>query len=76
MDYTIIWNDVLTILAFFGVISSVYQYIVPYKFKEKPRYYFNKYARYIFSKDVTTELIVKSVNMENIKLVNYNRLKE
>ena len=68
MDYAIIWNDFLTILAIIGGISSTYQFIVPYKFKEKPRYYYNKYARYIFSKDVTTELIVKSVNIENIEV--------
>ena len=68
MDYAIIGNDVLKIVAFIGGISSIYQFIVPYKFKEKPRYYYNKYARYIFSKDVTTELIVKSVNMENVEV--------
>ena len=66
MEYVINWWQVVSLFfAVLGGLSTLYQF-TPYRFKEKPRYFYNKYARYIFSKDITTKLIVKSDNMEDI----------
>ncbi len=67
MEHMIDWWGFITIISVTLGISSLVYRMIPRRFKEKPTYHYNKYARYVFSKDVTTALIVKSINMENIK---------